>query len=125
MHTRRASHGSAPPLDCGVMALRHLALFSALAACGCVGTMDSAFKVRGSAPTKSNCVMHVLDTSTKDIQETSVSGKFEETVVVGGYFPGPYDVSLVCEGKVLSKLSRIYPSQENWESPVDLGSYAP
>lgn len=107
------------------MAPKYIALFAALAASGCVGTMDSAFKVRGSAPAKSNCMMSVMDSDTNDIQETPVAGRFEETVVVGGHFPGPYDVSLVCDGKVINKLSRVYPSQENWENPVDLGSYAP
>ena len=88
--------------------------------------MDGAIRVRGAAPSQAECILKVLDSGTKRLVESrTVTGPFEETIVVGGLFPGPVDLEVNCAGRAVKSIASVHPSLENWETPVDLGQIEP
>ena len=92
----------------------------------CIGTIDSVFRVSGTAPVDSDCILTIYDLDAKAInRKINVSGEFIETITAGGYFPGPYEIQLVCVGKIVKSVKRVSPGFDSYENPININEYEP
>jgi hypothetical protein len=92
---------------------------------GCIGTLDTAFRVHGHAPEQMKCEVKTIRAETGEvIYRKLVSGEFINTVVIGGLDTSQIDVVAECDGKTLKKVEDVAPAKY-WESPLELGDISP
>jgi hypothetical protein len=90
-----------------------------------LGGCDSAFRVKGVAPTE-GCTVKVIDQERQSVFESfPVSGAFTETIVVGGIWLPDFTIQAECGGRIVRSVKNITGSYENYERPVDLGTIEP
>ena len=92
---------------------------------GCIGTLDTAFKIKGTAPEQMQCEIKTIRAKTGEvIYRKPVAGEFINTVVIGGWDTSQIDVVAECEGKTSIKVENVAPAKY-WESPLELGDISP
>ena len=97
-----------------------LAISVSLAGC------DTAFRVRGVASDPPGCTVTIINESTgKEYTSFRVKGRFTETIVVGGVFLTNFTAAVSCDGRHVKSIKNIAPTIENFDTPVELGIFAP
>ena len=125
------NHRSRARLGANVMAqqrtLPHSALLIASAAL-LLGGCDTAFRVRGEAPLTSSCSLVLLEDD-KQVAMRSVSGRFEETFVMGTVCYCSRILQAICNGVVVKRIDGpdklLSGGADAFNRPHELGLLAP
>jgi hypothetical protein len=102
-------------LDCaeeleGNQIMKKTLLILSLVLSGCVGTMTSVIDVEGFVPENESCLVRFERYESGDLlQKNSVTNRFKINLVLG-HSHLPINILLVCNDKLINKLSKITQS---------------
>lgn len=83
---------------------------------GCIGTMDTIIEVAGETEVNNDCQVQYVDAESGEVHRSQSVGPNYETSIVLGTSMLPIDINLVCNGKIVSSLKKVY--QSPWPDPL-------